>query len=78
MAEFPTQSEVAEFPTPVGAKGLRSFLGLANYFHDHVRHYAGLEISGSEEFVTDACALVFEFRDIFSTELSPEPADLPP
>ena len=24
-------SEVAEFPTPVGAKGLRSFLGLAYY-----------------------------------------------
>ncbi len=23
-------SEVAQFPTPVGAKGLRSFLGLAN------------------------------------------------
>ncbi len=38
----------------------------------------GLEISGSEEFVTNACALVLEFRDIFSTELSPEPADLPP
>ena len=38
----------------------------------------GLEISGSEDFVTDACALVLEFRDIFSTELSPEPADLPP
>jgi hypothetical protein len=38
----------------------------------------GLEISGSEEFVTDACALVSEFRDIFSTELIPEPADLPP
>ncbi len=38
----------------------------------------GLEISGSEEFVTDACDLVSEFRDIFSTELSPEPADLPP
>ena len=33
---------------------------------------------GSKEFVTDACALVLEFRDIFSTELSPEPADLPP
>ena len=43
MAEFPTQSEVAEFPTPVGAKGLRSFLGLANYFHDHVRHYTDME-----------------------------------
>ena len=38
----------------------------------------GLEISGSEEFVTDTCALVLEFRDIFSTELNPEPADLPP
>ena len=37
-------SEVAEFPTPVGAKGLRSFLGLANYFRDHVlRHYADME-----------------------------------
>jgi hypothetical protein len=34
----------------------------------------GLEISGSEEFVTD---VVSEFRDIFSTELSPEPGDLP-
>jgi len=39
----------------------------------------GLEISGSEEFVAaDACALVLKFRDIFSTELSPEPADLSP
>ncbi len=38
----------------------------------------GLEISGSREFVTDACELVLEFQDIFSTELSPEPADLPP
>ena len=28
-------SEVAEFPTPVGAKGLRSVLGLAYYFRDH-------------------------------------------
>ena len=37
----------------------------------------GLEISGSEEFVTDAFDLVSEFRDIFSTEWSPEPADLP-
>jgi hypothetical protein len=26
----------------------------------------------------DACALVLEFWEIFSTELSPEPADLPP
>jgi hypothetical protein len=38
----------------------------------------GLEISGFEKFVTDACALVLEFQDIFSTELSPEPADLLP
>ena len=36
-------SEVAEFPTSVGAKDLRRFLGLANYFRDHVRHYAGME-----------------------------------
>jgi hypothetical protein len=35
-------SEVAEFSTPVGAKGLRSFVGLANYFRDHVRHYADM------------------------------------
>ncbi len=35
-------SEVAELPTPVGAKGLHSFLGLANYFRDHVRHYADM------------------------------------
>jgi hypothetical protein len=38
----------------------------------------GLEISGSREFVTVACALVLKFQHIFSTELSPEPADLPP
>eukprot|EP01034_Spumella_vulgaris_P034740 gene34740-42849_t len=36
-------SEVAQFPTPIGAKGLRSFLGLANYFRDHVRYYASME-----------------------------------
>jgi hypothetical protein len=37
-------SEVmTEFSTPVGAKGLRSFLGLANYFRNHVRHYADKE-----------------------------------
>ena len=36
-------SEVAQFPTPLGAKGLRSFLGLANYFRDHVRFYASME-----------------------------------
>jgi hypothetical protein len=35
----------------------------------------GLEIRGSKEFVTDAWELVLEFRDIFSTELSTEPAD---
>ena len=31
---------MAEFTTPVWAKGLRSFFGLANYFRDHVRHHA--------------------------------------
>ena len=36
-------SEVAKFPTPVGANSLRSFLGLANYFRDHVRRYADME-----------------------------------
>ena len=36
-------SEVAEFPTSVGAKRLRSFLGLADYFRDHVRHSADME-----------------------------------
>ena len=38
----------------------------------------GLEIRGSKEFVTDAWALVLEYRDVFSSELSTEPADLPP
>ena len=36
-------SEVAEFSTPLGAKGPRSFLGLANYFRDRVRHCADME-----------------------------------
>ena len=36
-------SKVAEFPTPLGPKGLRSFLGLANYFRDHVLRYADME-----------------------------------
>ena len=36
-------SEIAEFSTPLGAKGPRSFLGLANYFRDRVRHYADME-----------------------------------
>ena len=36
-------SKVAEFPTPVEAKGLRSFLGLANYFRNHIRHYVDME-----------------------------------
>ena len=37
-------SEVAEFPTPLGAKELQSFLGLANYFRDHVvRFYADMK-----------------------------------
>ena len=34
---------MAEFPTPIGTKGPRSFLGLPYYFHDHVRHYADME-----------------------------------
>ena len=38
----------------------------------------GLEISGSTQFIADARELVSEFRDIFSTDLSPEPAELPP
>ena len=55
-------------------EGVRSKAGNALSYAASI----GLEMSGSREFVTDACALVFEFRDIFSTELSPEPADLPP
>jgi hypothetical protein len=54
--------------------------GLKSKAGDALSSYAasiGLEISGSKEFVTDACALVSEFRDIFSTEMSPQPADLP-
>ena len=54
--------------------GVRSKAGNASSYTASI----GLEISGSEEFVTDACALVSEFRGIFSTELSPEPANLPP
>jgi hypothetical protein len=38
-----TSSEVAEFPAPVVAKGLRSFFGPANYYRDHVLHYADME-----------------------------------
>jgi hypothetical protein len=56
------------------SEGVSSKSGYASSYAASI----GLEISGSEEFVTDACALVLEFRDIFSTELSPEPADLPP
>jgi hypothetical protein len=55
-------------------EGVRSKAGYASSYAASI----GLEISGSKEFVTDACALVLEFRDIFSTELSSEPADLPP
>jgi hypothetical protein len=55
-------------------EGVSSKLGNASSYAASI----GLEISGSEEFVTDTCALVLEFRDIFSTELSTEPADLPP
>jgi len=38
----------------------------------------GLEICGTNDFIADAQELVASFRDIFSKELSPEPADLPP
>jgi hypothetical protein len=62
-----------EEDTPV-PEGVRSKAGNASSYAASI----GLEISGSREFVTDACALVLEFRDIFSTELSPEPAHLPP
>jgi hypothetical protein len=62
-----------EEDTPL-PEGVRSKAGDASSYAASI----GLEISGSEEFVTDACAFVLEFRDIFSTELSPEPADLPP
>ena len=55
-------------------KGVSSKSGNASSYAASI----GLEISGSEEFVTDTCALVLEFRDIISTELSPEPADLLP
>ncbi len=33
----------AEQLSKVAAKGLRSFLGLANYFRNHVRHYVDME-----------------------------------
>ena len=36
-------SEVADFATPQGAKALRIFLGLTQYFSTHVPHYATLE-----------------------------------
>jgi hypothetical protein len=62
-----------EEDTPL-PEGVRSKAGNASSYAASI----GLEISGSEEFVADACALVLEFRDIFSTKLSPEPADLSP
>ena len=63
-----------EEDTPLPEEGVRSKAGNVSSYAASI----GLEISGSREFVTDACALVLEFRDIFSTELSPEPADLLP
>jgi hypothetical protein len=60
-----------DMPLP---EGVSSNMGNASSYAASI----GLEISGPREFVTDACALVLEFRNIFSTELSPEPADLPP
>jgi hypothetical protein len=62
---------VKEMPLP---EGVNSKAGSALSYAASL----GLEISGFREFVTDACELVLEFRDIFSTKLSPEPADLPP
>ena len=56
------------------SEGVSSKSGKASSYTASIR----LEISGSREFVTNACALVLEFRDIFSTELSSEPAHLPP
>jgi hypothetical protein len=49
-----------EEDTPL-PEGVRSKAGNASSYAASI----GLEISGSEEFVTDACALVLEFRDIF-------------
>ena len=56
-------------------------LGAADLIVDDARTFVtsiGLEIAGSNDFRADAQDLVSEFRDIFSKELSPEPADLPP
>jgi len=56
-------------------------LGVAEPIVDDARTFVtliGLEIAGSSDFRADAQDLVSEFRDIFSKELSPEPADLPP
>ena len=37
-------SKVMEFPTPTNSKQLRSFLGLANYFRDHIiREFSSLD-----------------------------------
>jgi hypothetical protein len=54
---------VKEMPLP---EGVNSKAGNALSYAASL----GLEISGSR-----ACELVLEFRDIFSTELSPEPAN---
>ena len=35
-------------------------------------------ITGSAEFIADVDALLEEYRDIFSSDLGAEPADLPP
>ena len=36
-------SEVADFPTPTSVKTVRTFLGLCNYFHDHVRNHSMID-----------------------------------
>ena len=35
-------AKVMQFPRPVTGKQLKSFLGLANYFRDHILHYSNL------------------------------------
>ena len=36
-------SEVADFPTPTTIKTVRTFLGLCNYFRDHVRNHSMID-----------------------------------
>jgi len=34
--------KVVDFPTPVTVKELQSFIGLANYFRDHIDHHSSI------------------------------------